>query len=162
MNGKRQITTVLILVMSLVMSGCGPGQMFGPTVTPTPTLTPTSTLTPTATPTFTPSATPTVTYTPTPTLTPTLSCSVQNGEWSGKGVSFTVENCVITSANFLFANGDQFTMRFWIEDIPIVDDKFQSYEATMEFSGTFTSPTKCDAQLKLPEGTAELQLSLKK
>ena len=71
----------LVLLITLAVSGCGPGQLLGPTITPsptatlTPTLTPTPTstptLTPTATPTSTPTLTPTPTFTPTPTLSPT-------------------------------------------------------------------------------------------
>ncbi|MGD0174961.1 MAG: hypothetical protein ABSC61_11145 [Anaerolineales bacterium] len=62
MNTKQRTTALLILVMSLVISGCGPGKLFGPALTPTPTITPTQT------PTITPSQTPT--QTPSPTSTP--------------------------------------------------------------------------------------------
>jgi hypothetical protein len=48
---------IYLLGLSLLISGCGPGQLFGPTVTPTSTPTPTPT--PTQTPTPTPTATPT-------------------------------------------------------------------------------------------------------
>ncbi len=41
MNTKQRTLTILILVTSLVMSGCGQGQLFGPTITPTPSPTPT-------------------------------------------------------------------------------------------------------------------------
>ena len=54
MNAKRQITAALVLVMSLLMSGCGAGQLFGPTMTPIPTLTSTPTSLPASTPTLTP------------------------------------------------------------------------------------------------------------
>jgi len=67
MNTSQRITVVLVLLTSLVFSGCGPGQLFGPTITPTPT----QTLTPTPTPTPTPTATPPPTATQTPTLTAT-------------------------------------------------------------------------------------------
>ena len=60
MNTKQRTTALLILVMSLVISGCGPAP------TPTPTITPSQT--PTETPTITPSQTPT--QTPSPTSTP--------------------------------------------------------------------------------------------
>ena len=68
MNTK--ISAILVLVTSLVISSCSPGQLLGPTVTPTftKTLTPTATNTPTNTPTSTPTKTPTSTPTPTPTL----------------------------------------------------------------------------------------------
>lgn len=64
-----------LIVVSLALTSCGPGQLLGPkpTVTPTPTVT--STVTPTPTPTSTSTATPTSTstktVTPTRTLTPT-------------------------------------------------------------------------------------------
>jgi len=65
------IKSTLILLLSLILSGCGPGQLFGPTLTPSPTITntPTLTTTPTFTSTVTPTFTPTFTYTPTPTST---------------------------------------------------------------------------------------------
>jgi hypothetical protein len=53
MNAKRQITATLVFVVSLLMSGCGAGQLFGSTLTPIPTLTSTPTL-PASTPTLTP------------------------------------------------------------------------------------------------------------
>ncbi len=52
---------IAALVITLIVSGCGAGQIFGPTVTPSPlpaTSTPTLTPTPAATATVTPSPTP--------------------------------------------------------------------------------------------------------
>lgn len=63
MNTWKRISVILILGLSLVVSACGPGQIFSPTFTPTPTIT----LTPTSTPTPTPTPTPTLTPSPTPT-----------------------------------------------------------------------------------------------
>lgn len=91
MNAKRQITVIFVLTMSLVISGCGPGQLFGPvitptltkTLTPTATLTSTATLTPTAT--STPTKIPTETPTSTPASTPTLSFDVPKPK-EGKAV----------------------------------------------------------------------------
>jgi len=58
MNAKQRNLIISILVLSLMISGCGPVQFLGPTVTPsaTPTLVPTSTPIPTLTrvPTSTP------------------------------------------------------------------------------------------------------------
>ncbi len=68
MNTIRRITIVIFLVMSLVVSGCGPGQLLGPMFTPTPT--PTQTPLPTQTPTPTPMQTPTNIPSPTPSPTP--------------------------------------------------------------------------------------------
>lgn len=69
MNTKHRTMAVLILIISLILSGCGPGQFLGPTITPSATITPTPTLVPTSTPrpTFTPR--PTATEVP-PTPTP--------------------------------------------------------------------------------------------
>lgn len=58
------------LAVSLLISGCGPGQVFGPTLTTTPTVTATPTFAPTFTPTLTQTPTPTSTFTPTVTATP--------------------------------------------------------------------------------------------
>jgi hypothetical protein len=55
---KNLTSTVLILSISLLLSGCGVGQIFGPTITPIPTATDTPTATFTPAPTFTPTATP--------------------------------------------------------------------------------------------------------
>lgn len=76
-----------LIVTSLPLTSCGPGQLLGPkltmtlaptatnTVTPTLTHTPTSTATLTATPTSTPTATSTSTATFTPTATPTATAT---------------------------------------------------------------------------------------
>ncbi|MFZ5855903.1 MAG: hypothetical protein ACOYZ6_03655 [Chloroflexota bacterium] len=63
---KHFQTIVTCLLISFIVSACGPGQLFGPTFTSTPssTLTPTSTVTPTSTP--------IPTLTPRPSLTPTF------------------------------------------------------------------------------------------
>ena len=89
MNAKRQIVIILILTMSLVISGCGPGQLFGPTITPTltKTLTPTASSTPTKTPTKAPTETPTKIPTRTPTSMPTLPIDVPKPQ-EGKGIIF--------------------------------------------------------------------------
>lgn len=87
MNAKRQISVIFVLTMSLLISGCGPGQLFGPAITPTSTKTlmPTATLTPTVT--STPTITPTMTKKPTstPTPTPTLPIDVPM-PMEGKGI----------------------------------------------------------------------------
>jgi len=66
---KKIFILYSFLLLSLFLSGCGPGEVFGPTVTLSPTETQSPTLT--STPTQTPTNTPTPTSTPTPTLTPT-------------------------------------------------------------------------------------------
>jgi hypothetical protein len=41
MNSKKLLRRVFVLTfITLLLTGCGPGQIFGPTITPTPTLTP--------------------------------------------------------------------------------------------------------------------------
>jgi len=62
-NATQQSMIILVLVMSLIASGCEPGQLL---LSPTATTTPTSTLTPTYT--FTPTQTPTQTPTPVPEI----------------------------------------------------------------------------------------------
>jgi hypothetical protein len=71
MSTKIQTIAILVLVMSLLLSGCGSGQLSGSAFTPTTTAIPT--LPPTATPVPSPTATPmTPTLTPVPpTATPT-------------------------------------------------------------------------------------------
>jgi len=66
MNTKQQTIAFLVLVMSMVISGCGPGQLLGPTFTPPPTFTVTPTSTLNSTPTLTPTSTNIPTITPTP------------------------------------------------------------------------------------------------
>ena len=87
MNSKQQIAIIFILTISLVISGCTPGQLFGPTITPTftKTLTPTATFTPTATLTLTATRTPTKTSTSTPASTPTFPIDIPKPQ-EGKGV----------------------------------------------------------------------------
>jgi len=64
MNIRNITITILVLAMSLLVAGCGSGQIFGPTVTLTPTTTPLPTATNTPTATFTPVATLTPSNTP--------------------------------------------------------------------------------------------------
>ena len=61
---KKLATLCIGLLLSFLMSACGPGQLFGPTITPSPTFT--LTPSPTSTPTLTPTATSTPTETPIP------------------------------------------------------------------------------------------------
>ncbi len=71
MNKNKQTIAILVLVMSSLLSGCGPGQLSGSTLPPAPTAIPT--LQPTDTPVPSPTATPkppTLTPVP-PTATPT-------------------------------------------------------------------------------------------
>lgn len=56
MDAKQQGIIIFLLIVCLLLSSCGPGQVFGPTFTPSPTSTPTRT--PTPTPMRTPTRTP--------------------------------------------------------------------------------------------------------
>lgn len=69
---KKLLSVFLLLVLSLTVTACQPGQILGPTITTSPTATATKTSTPTTTPTntITPTPTTTKTSTPTPTLEP--------------------------------------------------------------------------------------------
>lgn len=52
MNNKKQLRCMLVFILiTLLLTGCGPGQSFGPTLTPVPTNTSTPIPLPTATPT---------------------------------------------------------------------------------------------------------------
>ena len=64
MNTKQRIAMIFVLLFSLALSSCAPGQLFGPTVTPTPLPTLTPTLTATATNTPIPTSTQTATPLP--------------------------------------------------------------------------------------------------
>jgi hypothetical protein len=66
MNAQRKFVLIFILAVSLLILGCGTGQLLEPTITPT--LTPTATSAPTRTPTKKPTST--------PASTPTLSIDV--------------------------------------------------------------------------------------
>jgi len=63
MNPQKSLRLLSLLLISLLLSSCGPGQFLGPTITPSPT--------PTLTPTITHTPSPTATSTPTPTPSPT-------------------------------------------------------------------------------------------
>ncbi len=56
MNTIHRTIVILAAIMSLIITGCGPGELFGPTITPTATMTPT--ITPTSAPTVTPTPAP--------------------------------------------------------------------------------------------------------
>jgi len=112
---KTNSCSICFLIISILVSGCGPRHLLGPTITPSPASTPTPTIIPS----------PTSTSIPTATLTPTPSCSVENGEWSGNGISFKISNCTITSTSYLFNDA---TGRFYFvmrdDQIVILDNKF--------------------------------------
>ncbi len=58
MNTKCKAVAICVFMFSMILSGCGPGQIFGPTVTPMPTFTSIPTRTPTPTRTHVPTPKP--------------------------------------------------------------------------------------------------------
>jgi hypothetical protein len=74
MKTEKIIPATSILFLALLLSSCGPGQLWGPTLTPVPTATstPTTTLTPMPPPTSTPTSTPTATASPVPAAYQTM------------------------------------------------------------------------------------------
>ncbi len=100
------------IVFSLLLSGCGSGQLFGPTITPSPTITntPTSTPTPTPTATFTPTATATFTPTPAPVCNPNTT------------VQGTINNDIPGYIDILSVSttldGKKLTVAFKVREIP--------------------------------------------
>ena len=153
------------VLLSLLVTSCGPGQLFGPTVTPTstPTLTPTNT----PSPTITPSPTSTLTPTVTPSLTPTPSCSVKSGKWTsnemvngflpGPLLTFSVRNCQVTQVQIVSfpAPGELFWMPI-DTPIPILDAKFSYTDSSgmgeFTLEGTFDSEITASGTLFFPKG----------
>lgn len=72
---NRKMIVSIVIALSVLLAGCGPGQLFGPTLTPTATSTITPTNTPTPTNTLTPTHTSTTTPTSTITYTPTITAT---------------------------------------------------------------------------------------
>lgn len=159
----RKIT--IVLIFCIVLTACGPGQVFGPTITPTPT----KTLTPT--PTFTPTNTPKPTVTPRPTATPSptleLSCDIKDGDWESNEIGtkyatgpifkFTVKDCQITQASFWVNLGHGVTIGLSIEDNITIQDKTFSYtspDSPYGFSveGTFDSEIYAHGTILFPKG----------
>jgi len=139
------------VVISLLVSSCGPGQFLGPTITPSPTFTLTPTITPSPTPTLTPTRTPTPTITP----SPTSSCLL-DGKWSGKGISFEISNCTITKVVYLFTAGGYFSAILRYDEIVIVGNKFNFSKpegnGEYKFSGEFNSDVHAFGKVTLPKG----------
>lgn len=166
---KASVNFMIVLgFLSLIVTACGPGQIFGPTITPSPTitLTPTPTFTPTATP------SPTLTSTPTITSTPTLmvSCTIPDGKWEGEVkensnyqmfirkslVSFEIINCIVQSLeiwSFPILNEIFFTQ---VNVIPINDNKFVydivNQSGTQTVNGSFISETSATGTLLFQKG----------
>jgi len=105
MNTRQRITAALVLVMSLIASGCGPGSLSSPTITPTATVTSTETLIPTAT--SLPTATRTATSAPLPTevivkVSPAAMDVITS--WNSSINAFTPANNPVTNLTGLTAN----------------------------------------------------------
>jgi hypothetical protein len=114
MNIKQRTFAILVLITSLVMSGCGPGQLFGPTLTPTLPPTPTSTLTPTPI--------------PSPTINPLPPLSMDAGDCNsmeqdssiGMGRTVLVKGNLTIPAGSFELNADQYEI--WLTNSPYLDD----------------------------------------
>jgi hypothetical protein len=88
MKPKQQIIVICLIAISILISGCGPGQLFGPKITPTPTLTLTAI------------------PTPTPTTIPTITPDPSEG---------TVRGTILNGANILIAIFPQVNESFTLE-----------------------------------------------
>jgi len=129
-----------VLMISMLLSGCGPGQFLGPTITPSPT----STLTPT----ITPSPTPTQTSTPTITVTPTPVCSITNGDWVSEEFVFGVSDCKITYITLIFGTiGAPFYEPLASDEIVIVDKKFDFSKSDADGTGEYTFSGEFDSDV---------------
>jgi hypothetical protein len=95
MNTKYYGLVICFLAVSLLIAGCGPGQLLGPTLTPIPTPTPT----------------------PTPTPKP------KEGVWKGDRVSFTLIGDKVRGlhvvGNQVF--GSTYCVFDFDKDIPLAD-----------------------------------------
>jgi hypothetical protein len=102
MKIQYKAISIFILIFSLLLSGCAPGQIFGATVTPTPSITTTPTLTPI--PTETPTLPPTLTPTP---VIKTFNITIPaNVEWFNTGINLTIgQNMIISSSGKVNTNG---------------------------------------------------------
>jgi hypothetical protein len=119
--------SLMLWMLSLIITSCGPGQFLGPTLTPT--LTSTSSPSPTATPTITPTATytptPTQTRTTTPTRKPTSTKTITPTPLPGLGVKASEIE-------------DTFTEFFTFRDIPDVEGNPARKGTTTEGYSTIT------------------------
>jgi hypothetical protein len=146
-----------LLAMSMVISACGPGQLFGPTLTPTPTNTLTSTSTPTSTNTATPTSTPTPTMTRTATPTPI----VYDGQWSGTTkqgwpISFKVKDNKIVMIEVKYGSSScNVVLKFDRLRITIDTEGFyldlSGFGANSYLSGVFLSRTTASGAFLLHE-----------
>ena len=87
MNARWHFVSICLLMGSLLLSACGPGQLPSPTITPSPTSTPTSTPPPTPTSTPTP-ATVTVTNSSDVINGDTTNITALNNDPGSDGISF--------------------------------------------------------------------------
>jgi hypothetical protein len=110
MKAKERTFTILVLIVTMVVSSCGPGQLFGSTPTITPTITPTPTTTPT------PTITPTVTPTPRPDPIAVLKA---NGFNQDNSTTFCKKNpCIYYTkshpdTNVIIWNDGKFEIHLW-------------------------------------------------
>jgi hypothetical protein len=117
---KKPTIVIIVLILSLLLPSCGPGQAFGPTITPSPT----ATNTPQPTPTNTSTPAPTATITPIPT-TPFPISSMSNPALNVIDIKVTVK------AHWLLESSTVQVV-FYLQDVP----------ETMEFKRTGIQPNQ--------------------
>ncbi len=140
MKNRQQAILCCLVLASVLLSSCSPGQLFGPTFTPTPTFTQLPTFTPTFTKTPRPTNTPAPTRTPTPTLPS-----------SGRVIGITGDKQQIVLIDYdyrymvflpLERQFDNFTLSFKIQDpkIPIeIEGGFKDADARFIASSESTN-----------------------
>ena len=144
---------IWIVLISLLISACAPGQFLGPTITPSPTATAAPTITPSPMPTLTPTQTPVPSITPSPTPV----CSIKNGSWSGDEIVFEVSDFTIISVTYIhLIDGQPFYQPLPYDEIPITDRQFHFSNAEPYgdhiFSGEFDSDARAHGELNVPTG----------
>jgi hypothetical protein len=124
MKKNIRIITLCVLGFSLLISGCGTGQIFGPTPTPTATSTSTPTSTPTST--NTPQATNTPHATNTPEAPKCLTWDLIDKTYEGKAICF---NGNVDKAYSTYAGGYYMQFRIFFSDKPntffLMDPSYQ-------------------------------------
>jgi hypothetical protein len=163
------------LVIILLFTSCGPGQLFGPTITPSPTPTSTPTITPsptsTPTPTLTPTLTPTPTITPSPTLIPGIGSpiiikgvgvQVKSAELVAKppsGMYLTSSDYIVLEVVFNFSGNDNYGAL--LRELVITDENGFESKIGPVFTITFgSSSTDTTLYFGVKKGVKHFSLRL--
>ena len=147
MNGRSATIVLILIILSMVLSSCAPGQVLGPSLTPTAV--PTDTATATPLPTFTPAPT----ETPLPTSTP-IPFIIQDAKFQ------KYQKQCSTNVNFTAVSGDSFTLTGG--PIGVINGKLvlfcygakHTWLGTLTYAGyTFASDSNSPLQFTVtPEG----------